>query len=90
MRARMIMFAVMALLVSGAAARADQYSDANLRRAELNTRLLNQNARRQADGMPAKISAAQTTAPRVDTRRIRTEHVALTHQANQLSHQTMR
>jgi hypothetical protein len=87
---RMIFMAFVALLAtSRTAAHADQFTAANLRRAELNTRLLNQNARRQADGMAGKISAAKTTAPHGDGRRTRTEHDALTRQGNELNHLTM-
>jgi hypothetical protein len=75
------------LAISPAAAYADQFTDANLHRAEANTRLANENARLQAERLGGKIAAAKATAPRGDTRRTRTEHTALNRRANELSHQ---
>jgi len=85
---RLPVLVLTALLVTSAA-HADQWTDANLRRAELNTRQLNLNARRQADGMAAKVSAAKVTAAPRDGRRTRIEHDALTRQGNELNHLTM-
>jgi hypothetical protein len=88
--AGMIALAFAALLAtSPVAAYADQWTGANLRRAEVNTRIANQNVRFQTQRLGGKIAAAKATAPRGDGRRTRTEHTALNRQANELSQQVM-
>ena len=81
--------ALLVLVATGPAAYADQWSDANLRRAEANTRLTNQNIRRHADGLPAAAGAPRYAPPRGEVRRARTEHEALINQGNDLSHQSL-
>jgi len=82
---RKIALVLMALLAtSPAAAYADQFTDANLYRAQVNTRLANQKARAQAE-QPRGNTAAAKTATHTDVRRTRTVHAALSRQANQLS-----
>jgi len=86
----MIAVAFAALLAMGpAAAHADQWTDANLRRAEVNTRLANLKARQEAERLGGKIAAAKATAPQ-GIRRTRTIHAGLNNQANLLSHQAGR
>jgi hypothetical protein len=84
----MLVLACAAMLPTGAAAaHADQWTEANLRRAQVNTRLLNLNARHQADGMP---SSARILVPHNEIRRTRTEHGALTNESNALRNQSLR
>ncbi len=89
--AGMIALALAALLAIGpATAYADQFTDANLHRAEVNARIANQNARFQAEHPGARIGTAGAIPPRGGVRRDRTVHVVLDRQASELSHRVTR
>jgi hypothetical protein len=87
-RTKFVLVICGALIATGAAAaHADQWTDANLRRAQVNTRQQNLNARHQADHMP---SGAHVVVAPNGIQRSRTEHGALTNQSNALRNQSLR